>query len=161
MTNDNNSYFHLTNLFLEKEGLVLEGNRIDPASYLDGAAFMSADQAATGTHWKLVPIDNEHFHLTNRFLEDQGLVLEGNRIDPASYLKGAAFMSADSAASGTHWKMEAVSDGYFHLTNRFLQDQGLVLEGNKVDPASYLDGKAFMSSDSAASGTQWKLVPIA
>ena len=99
-------YFYLTTLFVERQGLVLEGNGgYDDNNTLDGAAFMSAQKNATGTMWKIIPASNGYFQLTTAFLERQGLVLEGNGgLSTRNTLSGAAFMSKQRNATGTYWK---------------------------------------------------------
>ena len=98
-----NGYYHLTTVFQEPEGKVLEGNKVAPTSFLGGAAFMSPDKKASGTMWKAIPAGRGYYFLTTRFLEDEGFVLEGNKEAEGSKLGGAAFMSPDKATS-TLWK---------------------------------------------------------
>ena len=99
--------FQLTTMFVEDKGLTLEGNGGYGTQHtLDGAAFMSAQKGASGEMWKAIPLDNGYFQLTTMFVEDKGLVLEGNGgLNPDSTLGGAAFMSPQKDASGTMWKV--------------------------------------------------------
>jgi hypothetical protein len=102
-----NGYFQLTTAFMESKGLVLEGNGgFNPSITLEGAAFLSPDAGASGTMWKMIPLENGYFQLTTLFMESKGLVLEGNGgLNPSITLGGAAFLSPDAGASGTMWKM--------------------------------------------------------
>lgn len=155
--------FQLTTMFVEKKGLTLEGNGgLDPKNTLGGAAFMSAQKGASGEMWKAIPLDNGYFQLTSLFVEEKGLTLEGNGgYDSKNTLDGAAFMSAQKNASGEMWKVIPLDNGYFQLTSLFLEDKGLVLEGNGgYDPNSTLGGAAFMSPQKDASGTMWKVIPV-
>ena len=156
-------YFKLTSMFLESQNLFLEGNGgLSSENTLDGAAFMSPQVNASGTIWKMIPLDGEYFQLTTLFMEDKNVVLEGNGgLDSQNTLGGAAFLSPQTNASGTMWKKIPLSNGYFQLTSRFLEDQGLVLEGNGgFSSENTLHGAAFMSGQTNASGTMWKMVPV-
>ena len=82
---------------------MLEGTKRAPSSFLGGAAFMSPDKGGTGTMWKAIPAGRSYCFLTTKFLEDEDLVLEGNKVAEGSTLGGAAFMSPDKA-TGTQWK---------------------------------------------------------
>ena len=66
-------------------------------------------------------------------------------------------MSPDKGGTGTMWKAISAGRGYCFLTTKFLEDEDLVLEGNKVARASALGSAAFMSPDKAT-GTQWKFI---
>lgn len=155
--------FQLTTMFVEDKGLTLEGNGgLDPKNTLGGAAFMSPQKNASGTIWKVIPHDNGYFQLTTVFVEDKGLTLEGNGgFDSKNTLDGAAFMSPQKNASGTLWKVIPHDNGYFQLTTMFVEDKGLVLEGNGgFDSKNTLGGAAFMSPQRDASGTMWKVIPV-
>ena len=53
----NNGFFQLTSMFMEKKGVVLEGNGgFNSKNTLGGAAFLSGQQNASGTMWKKLPI---------------------------------------------------------------------------------------------------------
>ena len=150
----------MTTRFLEDEGFNLEGNRVCDTCFLGGAAFMSGDsRIPSGMRWKAKKLPNGYYHLTTVFQEPEGKVLEGNKVTPTSFLGGAAFMSPDKKASGTMWKAIPAGRGYYFLTTRFLEDEGLVLEGNKVAEGSTLGGAAFMSPDKAT-GTLWKFIEL-
>ena len=154
--------FQLTTMFVENRGLTLEGNGgFSPSNTLDGAAFMTEQKNASGTIFKAIPLDNGYFHLTTLFVEDKGLVLEGNGgFDPKNTLGGAAFMSPQRDASGTMWKAIPLDNGYFQLTTMFKEKDGLVLEGNGgLSKENTLDGAAFLSPQKNASGTMWKVIP--
>ncbi len=70
-------------------------------------------------------------------------------------------MSPQKDASGTMWKMIPLSNGFFQLTTLFLEDKGLVLEGNGgFDANNTLGGSAFMSPQKDASGTMWRFVAV-
>lgn len=156
-------YFQLTSRFLESKNLFLEGNGgLSGDNTLGGAAFMSPQSNATGTFWKMIPLDNGYFQLTTFFMEKDNVVLEGNGgFDAANTLGGSAFLSGQTNATGTMWKMIPLDNGYFQLTSRFLEDKGLVLEGNGgLDPANTLGGAAFMSGQTNATGTMWKMIPV-
>lgn len=155
--------FFLTTKFVEDKNLHLEGNGgYDSKNTLDGAAFMSSQQNATGTIWKMIELDNGYFQLTTDFVENKGLVLEGNGgLDKKNTLGGAAFMSPQKDASGTMWKKIDKGDGYFQLTTMFKEKDGLVLEGNGgYDAKNTLGGAAFLSSQTNASGTYWKMIEV-
>lgn len=155
--------FQLTTMFVEDKGLTLEGNGgFDSKNTLGGSAFMSAQKNATGEMWKAIPLDNGYFQLTSVFVEDKGLTLEGNGgYDAKNTLGGAAFMSAQKNASGTMWKVLPLDNGYFQLTTLFVEEKGLVLEGNGgFDSKNTLGGAAFMSPQRNASGTMWKVIPV-
>lgn len=155
--------FQLTTLFMEKKGLVLEGNGgFNAKNTLGGAAFLSGQRNATGTMWKKIPLNNGFFQLTTLFTESKGLVLEGNGgLDAKNTLKGAAFMSGQRNASGTMWKKIPLDNGFFQLTSMFMQSKGVVLEGNGgFDAKNTLGGAAFLSGQKNASGTMWKMLPI-
>lgn len=117
----NPSKFKLTALSVEPKGLYLEGNGgLGDSNTLDGAAFMSPQTNASGTIWKLLPLFNGYFQLTTLFLEDKGLVLEGNGgLSDGNTLGGAAFMSPQTNATGTMWKIIPNANGYFQLTTLF------------------------------------------
>jgi len=154
--------FLLTTLFLEEKHLQLEGNGgLNPKNTLDGAAFMSEQQNATGEIWKTIPVGDGYFQLTTLFVEKKGLVLEGNGgLDPKNTLGGAAFMSPQKNATGTMWKAIPLPNGYFQLTTRFMETHGVVLEGNGgLDKNNTLGGAAFLSRQTNASGTMWKVIP--
>ena len=106
-------------------------------------------------------IDANSFKLTTLFAQSKNLFLEGNGgFDSQNTLNGAAFMSPQANASGTIWKLIPLSDGYFQLTTNFVEDKGLVLEGNGgLDPKNTLGGAAFMSRQTNATGTMWKIIP--
>jgi hypothetical protein len=155
--------FKMTTLFVEPKGLFLEGNGgFRPDNTLGGAAFMSPQLNASGTIWKMIPLSNGLFHLTTSFVEDKGLVLEGNGgLDSNNTLGGAAFMSPQRDASGTMWKIIPQPNGFFQLTTLFVEGKGLVLEGNGgFDSNNTLGGAAFMSPQTNASGTMWRFVPF-
>ena len=156
-----NGYFKLTTLFLESKNLFLEGNGgLNPHNTLGGAAFMSGQVNPTGEMWKLIPLPSGFFHLTTQFVESKGLVLEGNGgFDPKCTLGGAAFMSSQTNASGTMWKIMPLDNGYFQLTTLFMEKHNLVLEGNGgFDAKCTLGGSAFLSPQTNASGTMFKIV---
>ena len=155
--------FKLTSLFLENQNLHLEGNGgFDPNNTLGGAAFMSPQVNATGEMFKAIDLGNGYFEITSLFVENKGLVLEGNGgLDPNNTLGGAAFMSPQKGATGTQWKIIPLDNGYFQLTTLFVEDRNLVLEGNGgLDPNNTLGGAAFMSPQTNASGTMWKAIPV-
>jgi len=155
--------FHLTTLFMESKGLVLEGNGgLSANNTLGGAAFLSPQRNASGTMWKKIPLDNGFFQLTTLFTEKKGLVLEGNGgLDKNNTLDGAAFMSGQRNASGTMWKKIPLDNGHFQLTSMFMESKGVVLEGNGgFDAKNTLGGAAFLSGQLNASGTMWKMIPI-
>ncbi len=155
------SEFKLTTSFVDPKGLHLEGNGgLDPDNTLGGSAFMSPQVNASGTIWKAIALPNGYYQLTTLFVEDKGLVLEGNGgVDSNNTLGGAAFMSPQKDATGTMWKVLPKSNGLFQLTTLFVEDKGLVLEGNGgVDSNNTLGGAAFMSPQTNASGTLWKIV---
>lgn len=164
MSNSNNpAYFRLVSMFLEPKNLHLEGNGgLDPKNTLGGAAFMSPQENASGTIWKMIPLNNGYFQLTTLFMEDKGVVLEGNGgLDPKNTLGGAAFLSPQTDASGTMWKKIPLDNGYFQLTTMFMEDKGVVLEGNGgYGSENTLDGAAFLSPQTNASGTMWKMIPV-
>jgi len=156
-------YFKLTTKFLEKKNLFLEGNGgLNDKNTLDGAAFMSGQTNASGTIWKTIPLNNGFFQLTTLFMEDKGVVLEGNGgLSDKNTLDGAAFLSGQTDASGTMWKKIPLKNGYFQLTTMFMQDKGVVLEGNGgLSDKNTLGGAAFLSGQTNATGTMWKMIPV-
>ena len=155
--------FQLTTMFVEDKGLTLEGNGgYSDKNTLDGAAFMSEQKNASGEVWKAIPLENGYFKLTTMFVEDKGLTLEGNGgYGKNNTLDGAAFMSGQKNASGEIWKAIPLDNGYFQLTTKFVEDKGLVLEGNGgLSSDNTLGGAAFMSPQKDASGTMWKAIPV-
>ena len=156
-------YFKLTSMFLESKNLFLEGNGgLSSQNTLGGAAFMSPQVNASGTIWKMIPLDNGYFQLTTLFMEDKNVVLEGNGgFDSSNTLGGAAFLSPQTNASGTMWKMIPLDNGYFQLTTMFMESKNVVLEGNGgFDSSNTLGGAAFLSPQTNASGTMWKMIPV-
>ncbi|MEM7571785.1 MAG: hypothetical protein AAF433_02740 [Bacteroidota bacterium] len=150
-------------MFKEADNLFLEGNGgLGDQNTLDGAAFLSPQENASGTMWKAIPLDNGYFQLTTLFMEDKGVVLEGNGgYGDKNTLDGAAFLSPQTNASGTMWKKIDLGNGYFQLTTMFKEKEGLVLEGNGgYSSENTLDGAAFLSPQTNASGTMWKAIPV-
>lgn len=154
--NEFSRYQKLTTMFLENENKCLEGNRVAPGSTLDGAAFMDRCQNVSGQSWKLIPVNDGYFKLTTQFLESENMCLEGNKFDPSSTLKGAAFMDTCQNVTGQLWKKIPAENGYFKLTTKFLENENKCLEGNKVAPSSTLGGAAFMDDCQSVSGQLWK-----
>ena len=152
-----NRYYKLTTRFLENENKCLEGNRLNPNSTLSGAAFMDNCQNVSGQLWKKIPVGNDYFRLTTRFLENENKCLEGNRLNPNSTLEGAAFMDNCQNVSGQLWKEIPVGNGYFRLTTRFLENENKCLEGNRLNPNSTLEGAAFMDNCQNVTGQFWRL----
>lgn len=95
-------------------------------------------------------------------MEDKGVVLEGNGgLSDKNTLDGAAFLSGQTDASGTMWKKIPLKNGYFQLTTMFMQDKGVVLEGNGgLSDKNTLGGAAFLSGQTNATGTMWKMIPV-
>ena len=162
-------YYGLTTMFLENEGLWLEGNKVAKGSTLGGAAFMNkgtlSKGLASGQGWKLVPLGGGYYGLTTLFLEKEDMWLECNKVAKGNTLGGAAFMAKGSgsgpATTGQMWKLVPFGDGYYGLTTAFLEQEGLWLEGNKVAKGSDLGGAAFMAKgpphQPLASGQMWRL----
>ncbi len=98
-------YFRLQTLFVEKENLFLEGNKMATGSTLGGAAFMSGEKKVTGESWKLLPAGNGYFRLTTQFLEKERLCLEANRIVANAPLQGAAHMVPFADSPAQLWKL--------------------------------------------------------
>jgi len=153
-------YYKLKTQFLEKEDKCLEGNKVDPSSTLKGAAFMDSCQAVSGQSWKLESAGDGYYRLKTQFLEKEDKCFEGNKVDPSSTLKGAAFMDSCQDVSGQLWKLEPTSEGYYRLKTQFLEKEDKCLEGNKLDPSSTLEGAAFMDSCQDVSGQLWKLEKV-
>jgi hypothetical protein len=95
--------YRLSTLFQMPEGKCLEGNRFNPNSTLQGAAFMDNCQNVSGQLWRIVPNGDGWFRLKTLFQGDNKC-LEGNRYDPSSTLGGAAFMDNCQNVSGQLWK---------------------------------------------------------
>lgn len=150
-------FFKMKTQFLEPENKCLEGNRVAAGSTLGGASFMNTCANQTGQFWKLKPVTNQsgYFWLQTQF-EGDNKCLEGNKLDPSSYLKGAAFMNDCGFQTGQFWKFEKQGNGYYHLKTMF-QGDSKCLEGNKLAPGSTLDGAAFMADCQNVSGQLWKL----
>ena len=150
----------MTTRFLEDEAFNREGNRVCDTCTLGGAAFMSGDSGIpTGMQWKAKKLPNGYHHLTTVFQEPEGTVVNGNKLAPTSFLSGAAFMCPDKTSSATMWKTIPAGRGYYFLTTKFLEDEGLVVEGNDLAKISKLRGAAFMT-DFKATGTLWMFIML-
>lgn len=101
------------------------------------------------------------FKLTNLFLEEKGLFLQGNLgADPSSTLGGAAYMSNEDSEH-SQWFMIPLDNGHFQLTTLAAHENGLVLDGNGgYDENHKLQGATHMTDDLDAPGTQWKILPL-
>ena len=123
-------------MFVENDGLLLEGNKLDSGSFLGGAAFMSDQKPIpSGCMWKFIPSEVEgYYNLTTMFVEKDNLFLEGNKLGENSTLKGAAFMSDQKPIpSGCCWKIvPSDNPDYVLLTTLFVEKDNLFLEGNKL-----------------------------
>ena len=137
----------------------------------DGLTFQNGTAGQLfGMAWMAMPYSEtvtDYFALTTRFVEGEGLYLNGNKVATGAYLGGAAYLAALSAsntfAPGQLWETLAGVNGYFGLTTRYVEAAGLVFEGNKVEPGYYLGGASFMASPPGpgqfASGQLWKMLP--
>lgn len=150
--------YRMQTMFQEPENKCFEGNRFDSRSTLGGAAFMDTCQNVTGQLWVIVPAGGGWYRLSTLFQMPEGKCLEGNRFDPNSTLRGAAFMDNCQNVSGQLWRFEPAGDGWFRLKTQF-QGDGKCLEGNRFDPNSTLGGGAFMDNCQNVSGQLWKFVP--
>ena len=153
-TPDAAAYYTLQTLFSEQVDECFEGNRFDPASTLEGAAFMDSCQNVTGQQWKFVPDVGGYYRMQTRFLEDEDKCLEGNQLDSSSTLGGAAFMDDCGNYSGQLWSIVPVGEGTFRLKTLF-QGETKCLEGNRVGANSTLGGGAFMAECGDFSGQIW------
>ena len=155
-TPNTNVYYKLQTAFLIGDNKCLEGNKIGANATLGGATFMDNCQTVTGQSWKFVDIGNGYYHLQTQFTEGDNLCLEGNLITPTSELGGASFMAPCGNFSGQAWKILADDDtGYFRLQTQGLENDNRCLEGNKLDPASTLEGASFMDTCQDVSGQLW------
>ena len=153
-------YYKFQTQFLEKENKCLEGNKVAEGSTLEGAAFMDNCQNVTGQTWKFVPASDGYYRLQTQFLEKENKCLEGNKFDPSSTLKGAAFMDNCQNVTGQMWKPVDAGNGYYRLQTQFLEKENKCLEGNKFDPSSTLKGAAFMDNCQNVTGQMWKFVKV-
>lgn len=140
------------------EGKCLEGNRFAPNSTLQGGAFMHDCLPFSGQVFKFEQSERPGLFLLKTDFMGDNYCLEGNRFDPSSTLKGAAFMArCTTPASGQLWWIEPFGHDYVLLKTLF-QGKHKCLEGNRFDPSSTLSGAAFMANcDRPASGQLWKI----
>ncbi len=128
----------------------------------DGLTFQPGTNGELlGSAWMALPLTDfkGYYHLTTKFVENDNLCLEGNKVAQGSSLNGAAFMAKRSMATGELWKFIPLGNGYYRMTTRFLEQQDLYLEGNNVAAGASLGGAAFMAKWSNATGQMWKLIP--
>lgn len=154
-------YFRMQSQFLEASNRCLESNRIAPGYALGGASFMDTCQQVSGQFWKALPIGNGYYRLTSMFLEGENMCLEGSKPFAAGDpLNGAARMDPCSNASGQQWRFIPQGNGYFQLTNMFLEGEGRCLESSTPEAANDpLYGAARMDPCGDFGGQLWKLTP--
>jgi len=165
---DPNAYYKLQTLWREPENKCLEGNHFDPASTLEGAAFLDDCVDATGQEWKFVEVDSVNspgqYFLQTKFREPENECLEGNGISPTSTLGGAAFMTGCGPFTGQIWIMTEFDSvnlpGYYHLQTLASAAENKCFEGNNVDAPVALTGGAYMSDCGNFSGQLWKFTAI-
>lgn len=150
--------YRLQTMFQAPEDKCFEGNRLAPESVLGGAAFMDTCQDVSGQIWKIESQGNGWYRLKTLFQGD-GKCLEGNRFDPGSPLRGAAFMDSCQNVSGQLWQIVPNGDGWVRLKTQF-QGAGKCLEGNRFSPDSTLGGGAFMDNCQNVSGQLWKFTRV-
>lgn len=149
-------YYELQTQFRgDKE--VLEGNGSE-SKYMNGAAFMSKQKGASGTHWKFVPEPGKagYYRLKNQNFGDKQC-LEGNEM-AGKVKNGAALMRNCENVSGQLWKIEDAGNGYYRLRTMF-QGNNHFLEGNEAG-GKEKGGNAFMNTSQNVSGQMWKFVKI-
>lgn len=155
-------YFKLKSMFQEPNNRCLESNRVAPSSMLGGASFMDICQDVSGQLWKAMPASNGYFRLTSMFLETENMCLEGSKpFAPDDLLNGAARMDPCGNFKGQLWRLIPRDNGYFQITNMFLEGENRCLESSTPtasgDP---LKGAARMSPCGNFSGQMWKLQPF-
>lgn len=120
-----------------------------------------ADPAGTPLPGALNPepvvATDRYYRLKNLRTEADGKCLEGNQVVQGATLNGAAFMSTCSGANGQAFRFIAIGNGYYRMTNRFLEQQSKCLEGNQY-PAGYLGGASFMDNCQNVTGQFWKVI---
>ncbi len=158
-TNQQPQYYFLTTMAMENQGKVLEGNKVEPNRPLQGATHMTKKGPYSGQLWRVIPAGNGYFYLTTMWVEKDGLVLEGNKVGPNSFLKGASHMTRKTGQTGQLWKSIPAGNGYFYLTTKFLEKSGQVLEGNDVGPRHFLGGASFLTRKYGATGQLWRAIP--
>lgn len=100
-----------------------------------------------------------YFRLQSRYLEDENKCLEGNDLENASVLNGAAFMDDCQDAAGQSWSVVEVIDGYFILQTKFSEDAGKCLTSDRLGADSVLGGAAFMADCEETPDQLWKVMP--
>ena len=107
-----------------------------PARLLEASKRISPPETADG-------FPTGYFYMTNKFVEDQNLVLESA---PVTLRKRGKY-------SGMYWKAMPAGDGYFYLTSQFLEERSQVLEGGNGAAAAH------MAPKNGVTGTRWKALP--
>ena len=156
------AYYKLTNKALHPQNGFLEGNKHGPGSPLGGATRMTTHSNDGGQAWLFsrVPDSPEAlYRILTLKGERQELCLEGNHVVPGAALDGAAVLVQAGNASGQLWKMVPAKNGYFRLTNQYLESKDMFLTGGSLNPSSARDA-AHMERRSNSAGQLWKLIPM-
>lgn len=153
-------YFRLQTMLQERNNRCLESNRVSPGAALGGASYMDMCQNVSGQLWKATPDGQGYYWLKSMFLEGENKCLEGSRPfatnDP---LNGAARMDPCGNFSGQKWRFISKGNGYYQLTNAFLEGANLCLESSGPDaPNDPLGGAARMDPCGNFTGQLWKLM---
>lgn len=153
-------YFKMLSMFQEPNNLCLESNKVGPGATLGGATFMDECQRVSGQLWKAVPLGNGYYKLNSMFLEQENKCLEGGKPAPGQHLNGAARMDPCGNFSGQMWRFMRQANGYYKITNMFLEGEGRCLESSTpIATGDPLRGAARMDPCGDYSGQYWKLVP--
>lgn len=154
-------YFRMQTMFQIPNNRCLESNRVVAGATLGGATFLDRCQNVSGQLWKVVPVGRGLFRLQSQYLEKEGYCLEGSKPFAAGdALKGAARMDPCGNFTGQYWRFLPKNDGYFQITNEFLEGENRCLEGSTPEAAGDpLGGAARMDPCGNFSGQLWKLVP--
>ena len=159
--NPPNGYFRMQTMFQAPNDRCLESNRIVPGATLKGATFLDRCQQVTGQLWKAVPIGRGLFRLQSKMLERENFCLEGSRpFTPNDPLNGAARMDPCANSSGQFWRFIPKENGFYQLTNEFLEGENRCLEGSEPTASNDpLGGAARMDPCGNFSGQMWKFMP--
>ena len=151
---DPDAYYVLQTIFSREVDQCFQGNVLDSASTLSGAAFMEACQKVAGQEWKFIPREGGGYWLQTRLGEAESKCLEGNDRGLGSTLQGAAFMDDCSSSPGQLWSVVADDEDTFRLKNGF-SGPARCLEGNRVTAGATLGGAALMRDCLYESGQFW------
>lgn len=110
---DYNGYYLLKTQYTG-DGQALECNNAESKT-MNGAAFMSSQNGATGQLWKFVAVEgNPGYYRMQTKLHGDNKCFEGNGKD-SPVKGGASFMDDCKNVSGQLWKVEDLGNGYYRL----------------------------------------------